>query len=432
MRVWTRVLLAMALLFTGAARAEAPVCVVADGFACLVDASGEALLEGVGDVFCVREGALYAAGSRGAYRLYDARGNALSDATFAMIADAGDCLIYRQGSRYGAMTEAGEVVLPARYTQLTSDGAGGFLVLDTDPLDESPDAILRVDAAGEATSAGTFTSSGLTWLSDGRMPVMAQNGRFGAIDAAGAWTIPARWLSMGAFAEGVAKVAGPGGFGLIDADGNEVVPAAYDWLERGEGIVAALNAGGVDVFTGDGSTRLYHIPGEGLEASVVGGCVLVRDGDAARLYDGAGALLGAFDSDFTCAPGLRGQLVAADGAWGEAAAWLMAPDGGAASPRRQYILPLAGERYAFAEMRGVEYRSAELDRVQTSWDYDSLRFGLMDDSGATLLPAAYREIRALSDTRLMLVSDGAVALSDMDGNAIRTWVSSESSAPTGE
>ncbi len=424
--------LAGALMLMGAARADGALCVATDGFAALVDEAGHTLVEGVADVFCVRAGALYAVGRRGAYRLCDEAGNLLGEAAFAMIDDAGDCLIFRQGSRYGAMDEAGNVILPAEWTQLVSDGAGGFLALDTDPLDESADAILRLSADGEATPTGAKTASGLTRLTSGLMPVMASNGRYGAVNARGEWAVRPEWRYVGPFTGGRAKAAGAGGMGLIDASGEEVVPARYDWLERGENVVAALDAGGIDVFTGDGERRVYSVKGENLEAALVGDCLMVKDGNSTRLYDATGALMGAFGADFRCAPGLRGQLIATQGEWGARGSWLMNADGSAASARFQRILPLAGERYAFIETPGIEYHSADLDRVQTSWNYDAARVGLMDASGAVILPAQYNEIRALGEDRLLMRTDGEVLLTDADGNVLRAWLTAAGEAATGE
>lgn len=429
-RAWMA--LALAGMLLGAARAEGPLCVATDAFTGLVTEAVEALLTGVEDVFCVREGALYAAGSRGAYRLYDAGGAALGDAEFAMIADAGDCLIFRQGGLYGAMDANGNVTLPAEWTQLAADGAGGFLALNTDPFDESPDAILRVTPRGDATPTGVVTSMGLSALESGRMPVMSANGRYGAVNARGEWAIPAAWLYLGPFERGRAKVAGPGGMGLIDATGAEVVPAVYDWLERGDGVVAAGTGEGIDVFSESGDARFYRVEGAYAEASVVGSCLLVRDETGARLYDEKGAVIGAFGADFDCAPGLDGQIVATEGAWGDAGTWLMDPDGSAASGRFQRILPLAGGRYAFIETPGIAYYSADLDRVQTSWDYDGARCGLMDARGAVLVPAQYREIRALSEDRLLMTGDGEALLSDLDGHVVKRWITAEAEAATGE
>lgn len=415
-------LIGLALLF-GAARAEAALCVAWEGLACLVSPEGETLLSGedIEAVFPVREGALYAAGRRGAYRLYDAAGNPVGDAEFGMIFDEGDGLIFRQGSRYGAMDAQGRILLPAAWTQLTGDGAGGWLALETDPLDEGPDAILRVNASGEATPTGAATSVGLSRLISGRMPVMTPEGRWGAIDGRGEWAIPATWLSLGAFENGRAKVAGPEGLGLIDPEGIAVIPPVYRWLERSEGLVAALRDDGLDMYAPDGEALLYTVEGRELEVSLAGDFVAVTEGGRTRLYGASGAVVHEADAGITFSPGVDGQLIASDGQWGERCAWLMDPDGSAASGRFQRILPLGPGRYAFIEMEGVEYYSEELGRAQTSWNYDTVRYGLMDGHGAVIMPAEYREIRAVGEDRLLVVSEDEIRLTDADGGTVKSW-----------
>ena len=79
-----------------------------------------------------------------------------------------------------------------------------------------------------------------------------------------------------------------------------------------------------------------------------------------------------------------------------------------------------------------DYTSADLDRVQTSWDYDGARCGLMDARGAVLVPAQYREIRALSEDRLLMTGDGEALLSDLDGHVVKRWITAEAEAATGE
>ena len=421
------------LLLLGAAGAEAPLCVVEGKVACMVDRDGDTLLRGpdIEDAFIVREDALYAAGRKGEYRLYNASGDPLGETAFAMIEDQGDCLIFRSGSRYGAMAADGSVLLPATWTQLTSDGAGGWLALDTDPLDESPDAILHIDANGEATPTGARTSIGLSRLRSGRMPIAVPNGRYGAVNARGTVVISAEWRAMGAFLDGCAKATGPDGMGLIDPDGAVLAPTIYRWLERGEGIIAALRDDGLDVYASDG-TALFGLEGENLEATLAGRYIAVTSGAITRLYDGAGAVIAESDAGVSYAPGTRGQLIVSDGAWGERCAWLMNSDGSAASGRFQRILPLCEGRYAFLEMEGAEYYSAELDRVQTSWNYDTIRYGLMDGAGNILAPAEYRKIRALGADRLLMVTNEEIRLTDADGESIASWLTAEAEAPTGE
>ena len=121
------------------------------------------------------------------------------------------------------------------------------------------------------------------------------------------------------------------------------------------------------------------------------------------------------------AEGLNGQLIASDGAWGEACQRLVDPDGSDASDGFQRILTLCGGRYAYMTMGGAEYYSDDLDSVQSSWDYESVRYGLMDGAGNALLPAGYRQILVAGDERLVLVGEDFVALSDLDGHVIRRW-----------
>ena len=56
MRRISGMILALALLMLGAARAEGPVCVPVNGVTCLVDDSGNAMLDGFEEAFTVREG----------------------------------------------------------------------------------------------------------------------------------------------------------------------------------------------------------------------------------------------------------------------------------------------------------------------------------------------------------------------------------------
>ena len=98
---------AAAALLVWAALAEGPLCVCTPGVTALTDAAGVELIENGAfeALFTVREGALYAAGRPGDYRLYDALGNAVGDERFAMIHDEGGSLVFRRGGLYGAMDD---------------------------------------------------------------------------------------------------------------------------------------------------------------------------------------------------------------------------------------------------------------------------------------------------------------------------------------
>lgn len=423
-----------ALMLAGPALAEAALCVCAGGVAALVDVRGNELIAGgtYEEMFAVREGALYAAGSRGDYGLFDAAGERLGDTRFSMIDDGGDALVYRIGERFGAMDERGEPVLAAEWTQLTPDGEGGWLALDGDPLDDLADEIVHLDGDAEPRRTGVYTLSGLARVRCGRMPYMSADGLCGAVDAHGAAVVDAVWRAVGAFENGFAVVSGSEGMGLIDASGQVLLSPVYAWIGRSEAMIAAQSADRVEVFAPDSARQRFSLPGKAMEITLAGRALCIDYGERTCLYDERGAVLAECGPQTTFAAGVGGQFIASDGEWGEACQWLVGPDGTDASGRFQQILPLCEGRYAFLKMNGSAYYSAGLGRVQRSWDYDSMRYGLMDDAGHVIAPAEYLEIRPLSEDLLLLVSQGEVRLADRDGNALKSWVTAESSAPTGE
>ena len=424
---------AMALvLIGGGAMGEALTCVRAPGVAALVDERGVERVENgrYGDLFAVREGELYAAGSRGAYRLLDAEGTVLNDAPFAMIDDAGVALVFRRGALFGAMDGAGNETVPAEWTQLACDGLGGFLALDGDPTDDAPDGIVHISASGEATPTGVAVARGLSPVKAGRMPFVTADGLYGAVDAGGSIAIEPTWRYIGAFDGGLAKARGDGGMGLIDADGHDVIAPVYDWLERSGAMIAAGVGGRVDVYGVDGEWR-YNIEAVDAEAALVGEYLAMYAPDGSALYDAAGAVIAERGAGTTFAPGVSGQIVATDGEWGEACQYLIDPDGSDASGPFQQLLPLCEGRYAFLQMAGVEYYSEELGRIKKSWDYAGARYGLADDRGNVVLPAEYREIIPAGADRLALVGDDGVTLVDPDGNIVRTWATVEAGSATG-
>ena len=406
----------------------------AASLAALTDREGAELIEAgrYEDVFAVRAGELYAAGERGAYRLFDASGKPLSDAVFAMIGDGGDALVFRNGDRYGAMAADGTLLLAAEWTQLTTNGRGGFLALDDDPSDETPDELIRIGPDGSAARTGVFVTQGLSRVIADRMPFTAQGGLCGAVDGAGRVAVEPLWRAVGAFENGLAKVCGEAGMGLIDAAGSVVLEVKYRWLERSGAMIAAIGAEGVEVYAPDGTELRFAVPGAHTEATLVGNALAVSDGNVCRLYDAFGHVLTEKGRETVFAAGVDGQYVASDGAWGETCQWLVASDGSDASGRFQQLLPLIPGRYAWLSLPGAEYYSEELERIQKSWDYAGMRYGLADSAGRVLLPAAYREILPLDADRLLLVSDGEIILADENGQPIRTWVTAPGEESTDE
>jgi len=430
----TMVWLSMLCVLSGTARAAALLCVNAPGVVALTDNRGVEIIENgrFDSIFVVREDQLFAAGSRGAYGLYDAAGQPMGDVRFSMIDDTGDALLFRAGRLYGAMSATGEVLVPAEWTQLASDGAGGWLALNSDPLDEQPDEIIHIDGAGNEKQTGVYCLDGLSKVSGGRMPYMDGDGRYGALDASGAVAVEPSWQYMGAFSNGLAKVAGQEGMGMIDGSGRAVIAASSLWLERSAAMIAAWDGSGVEIYSPRGGQRRVRLPGKAQEVALVGDSLVVTYEGRTCLYDSNGRLIAQNSGNVDFTLGTRGQLIASNGAWGEKCQWLVNPDGSKASGLFQQLLPLCADRYAFLEMSGEAYDSEVLGRSQTAWNYANGRYGLMDGRGRILIAARYREIRALSADRLLLVGDDRVQIADRNGVVMKTWITPEGSVSTSE
>ena len=423
--------LVMALMLLCGAQARSLYVVQAAGVAALVDADGREVIPAglVEALFELERDALYAAGRPGAYSLYDADGARLNDSVYEMLEAQGDVVLFRQDGKYGAMDLAGNTVIPPEWTQLTYAGEGRFLALQGDLYDDQPDEMISLSAAGERLDTGADTACGLCPFSDDRMAFMQSDGQYGYVDALGRQVIPPQWRYGGEFMNGVAVVSDGAGMGLIDPEGQIVVAPQYTWISRGDGmIVARSDDGWVDVYAPDGHALRYTSDMPCDEAEVCGACPVLKSADAARLFDTNGVCVLETARDALFYPGLAGQVIVSDGAWGEACQVLINPDGVAASGRYQRLLPLCGDAYAFLALTETRYEADAAGVPQTAWDYDSARFGLLGDDGTERLPAIYREILPAGDDRLVLVSDDAVMFADLQGHVLKQWPVNETAA----
>lgn len=433
MRRRTAICLALLCMLAYGAQAST-LCVNAPGVVVLTDDRGAEKTENgrFESAFVVREGALFAAGRKGAYRLFDAQGQPVGDAQFSMIDDNGASLLFSSGRLFGAMSPEGEILLEPKWTQLTPNGSGGWLALTGDPLDEHADEIIHIDGTGAERQTGVYCTGGLSRFSDGRMPFVDTDGHYGALDAGGAVAVSPVWQYMGAYSNGLAKVAGPEGMGLIDISGRTVIAPTLLWLERSAAMIATWDGANLDIYGPRGGQRRARLSGKIREIALAGDDLAVTYEGRTCLYDANGRLLSQDSGSVFYTAGTRGQLIASNGQWGEKCQWLVNPDGSKASGQFQQLLPLCAERYAFLEMQGEAYESEALGRSQTAWNYGECRYGLMDGRGRIMTTAKYREIRALSGDRLLLIGDDRVQIADRNGVVMKTWITPEAAESSRE
>ena len=434
MRSWKmRILLLMALLLTGFARAEEVLCVSAQDCAALITAAGEEIVSpGTWtDAFCVLEGQRWALGREegGAtrYALCDASGTLLTQPLYEMFQAAGGVILFRQDGLFGAMTLDGEALLPARYTQLTTEDGVHFLATDSDPYDDDADEILLVFAAGETLTTDTFTDQGLRNLSDGRMvyhdPLTEC---YGYLDGRGDVAVSARYLTAESFENGLARASLDSGLGVVGTDGAWRIEPRFSFLERGDGVFVGLIGREICVVYDERTCEeRFRVEGTNLSVAVVGACTLVLEDGAILVYDRTGAVLLQTDGAATLTAGLDGQMILSDGDWGAKCVSLVTADGAVLERKDQHLLPLASQRYAFYTMDVAVYYSDLLGEMRYSCDYDSLRCGMMDASGREILPARYAQITALGLDRFLAAAKDGLRVFDADGNLIWSKVDSE-------
>lgn len=415
--------LALVLLMLSVAQAQDVYVIEAPGFAALTDAQGDIILHDASAdaIFEVVPDRLYAVGRAGDYGLFDAEGQGVGDGRYEMLEAHKDAVLFRRNGRFGAMDLNSNVLIEPEWAQLTCAGEGKYLALQGDLYDDQPDELisLSADRAGEPT--GSFTANGLHAFSEDRMAFMQSDGQYGYVDGDGRQVVPPQWRYAGAFSGGLAIVSGDGGMGLIDAGGGIVLDPAYAWVQRGEGFFAALRSNGqLDVYAENGAALTLSLDSVE-EVEVCGSYVVARRGDRALVYDGQGRRVCEADRAALFRPGLNGQLIIFDGAWGEACERVMNPDGSAATGFYQRLLPLCGGRYAFMTFVPGD-----------SWGGDSARCGLLSDDGRELLPAQYLDILPAGADRLVLVTGDAVRFADLDGNILREWPINETAASSSE
>ena len=171
-------LLAAALLCSTAL--AAPIAANFLDSAALIDEDGAVIVApGAYDfIFALDDaGELFCGGSNegGAYRyaLLSGAGEPLSEQVYDMLALEDGVVVFTQNGLYGAMTTGGEVLAEAAYTQLVSNGEGGFLALTTDCFDDQSDGLYRIDETGAVSATGVQTLGALNWFSDGLMPLIS-------------------------------------------------------------------------------------------------------------------------------------------------------------------------------------------------------------------------------------------------------------------
>ena len=395
--------------------AQASVCVRLEDGAALLDADGGVIvpLGTYGDIARLDD-ARFAASTDGLWALMDEGGALLTPALYEDLRIAGGLVAACIDGQWGLLGRDGDAKTEFLYTRIAWDESGAFWALKTNPADMESDVLFLLDGDGIEQETGLMVRR-LGEASQGRIAVQLPDGLWGYCDADGELVIPARYGSAGAFVSGCAPVTLDGCFGAIDTSGNMIVPAQYDALEiSSAGVILASAAGeGVRAFSSEGAEIAFY-PGDELFGAVVGDGYAIF-AEETYVYGPDGSLLHTASAKAAVYEGLNGQILLADGAWGESCVYIAGTEN---AYQNLYPLGMAGEDalYACMQVNAARYMNDLLNEEQLAVDMDSARYGVTNDRGETLLNAEYESIEYLGEGRLLLYAQGLWQMADSAGN----------------
>lgn len=399
--------------------------------------------------------------------LMDATGRLLTDYAYTMFThDVENAVVigYRTDGFVSALDEKGNVLLEGAYAAVVSDTKGGFFVTkpDLNETDEYGDffykaPLFHVLSDGTEQDTGIVTGTyDLSGFSSGFMCVAkyADLGVFGQddmddmenvedgdemsyifIDADGNDAFGVSFTGAYNFSGNYADVTDQDyNERLIDKTGAFATEKAYSWFDCGSAdddmpIVANLVDGGFDLLSkedlsivksfapeeADGTLYAYQSGDKLIFAfSDARKYIINAAGDA--VYEGD-AGVDAYTYYFSCDSQPQ-RILVAEGDWPEEACRVMDLSGNATSDTYQEITALTwiggAGRYQVASYDVIDSDDAEYKDA----DYDSYRYGVIDQDGNTILEMKYTEMTYLAPDRYW-VSDGSVyQLMDSDGNVI--------------
>ena len=407
-----RILSCALLLFLLLGNARAAVSVRMDDTAALLAEDGAAIVPAGSyeDIVPLGGGLFAAASDARLYALMDETGALRTDSIYDEFRLQNDTLFALRGGAWGLMAVDGAELGAFEYTEIEADGEGNCWALREDVFGS---ALMLLATDGSARDSGVRVLR-IGEASEGLLPVQLAVNRWGCCDPSGSMAIPAEYEYIGSFTSGRAPAVSGGMYGAIDRSGEWVVAPAYDFLEISEGgFMLAANADGVRLLDADGGERAFH-PGENIYAALAGEGYIIGDGDSLRIFDAAGTLLEETAPDVVISEGVGGQLVLAEGMWGERCVRLLGTD-----EAYQNLYPLGtangGALYACMQVNAARYENDLLREIQISVDMDTARYGVVNGAGEQILPCDYASIEYLSDDRLLVRTEDQWRMIDSAG-----------------
>ena len=408
-------ILAVLMLFCGNCRASVSVR-MDDGAALLSEDGAQIVAVGeYSDIVSLGEGLFAAKDGAGRYALMDEQGRLRTGALYDALRRQDGMLLAKRGGGWGILSEDGAERSAFSYAQLIPTGSGRCWATKGDANDMESDLLFLLDENGQETSCGIYARK-LGKAGEGLLPVLFPGtGLWGYCDARGRVAIAARFSYAGPFVSGCAAVVMNGRYGAIDAAGAFVAEPDYDFIEVSDAgfLLATRNLEGAWVLNLQGG-EIAAYEGEDCFAALVGEGYLLADSAGVYVFDSTGARIAELDPRASVSEGVNGQLILSDGMWGEECVGVLGTQA-----RYQNLYPLGHSRregvYAYMQANAARYVNDLLGEIQLSVDMETARYGIAGADGAQRTPCAYLSIESLADDRFLVRGEDGWQMIDADG-----------------
>ena len=340
----------------------------------------------------------------------------------------------------GAMDAEGRVVVPPEYSALSPLGGGKWLAValpetpgdgaadaDADDADEESYALLCIDADGEVRELGLHSSYNYFLSNPEGVNLVWNVAEYGGqtvfLDPDGAVMFDRGFESADNFEGDYAVVEEKTGYGLIGRDGNYAIEPEYDYIQREAGKPLIARKGSA-LFVYDPQTLELLMtsdfaPEGDLNVTLIGSdlfgvstdrtdWICTTDGRSWEVPEGHSIMMYGYAGD-----GID-RLAEEVGDWPDSAYHLIDLEGNVRSGDYRMI---GGGLWQDGHARFIvgDYSLIPTPDGDSAVDWNSYRYGLIDENGEVLMPMVHDDLRMLSFDRYWAVDGDRCGMIDGSG-----------------
>ena len=384
--------------------------------------------------------------------LMDKNGKSLTDyiyLTLVHFPQAGRVAGARADGAMDLMDEQGNILFSGNYGVILPTSSSTYLAVRADPANkdeygypEETGALVALDAAGNATETGYLANRySLYQFTQGLAPILVYDESGDAwiyryFRADGALAMDSAYGYAEAFQNGYAIVSSleNGMYGLIDVQGNWALNPDFSLLssntsfekppiiaQKGDAEVTFFNIDTLQpIFTYRGADGDYAFGGQPNE-----GLLCVYSGSNTFLYNLEGEQIcrmedsqGYLNASYYYNLEVPQALVVSSGEWPNASSCIVDLNGNTLSKDFRELTGLCWQNghglYIAATYETISYEYE--GQVYYDTDYETYRVGLVDETGAEVLPLQYSSLTPLSPNRFWVTQDELYGMIDAQGN----------------